>query len=65
MLDVSAFGSQISWTDGSSVTYWAHTPHISLLEFTGSSQKVERVMSHDSLLESAAACSGAATEILQ
>lgn len=33
-----------------------------LLEFTSSSQKVERVMSHDWLLVSAAACSGAATE---
>ena len=40
VLDVSAFWSQISEYDGSSVTYWAHTPHISLLEFTGSSQKV-------------------------
>lgn len=32
------FCSQISQADGSSVTYQAHTPHISLLEFTGSSQ---------------------------
>ena len=39
MPDVSVFCGQISRADGSSVTCMAHTPHISLLEFTGASQK--------------------------
>lgn len=44
--DVGALRSQNWQADGSSVTRWAHTPRIPLLEFTGPSEKV---MSHDSV----------------